>query len=269
MKSIVRTLSASLLAAVWLTIVAIPTSAAPAPKTPAQKPVKLPRPAGPGEELWGELQPLDDKHRHGSPEKFLQLEARADELAKQFPKRDDLASIWFRVAHIAAQSGVDKQAERVRRYATKCLEISRDPCDRMTLYSYLASTVSLSGHAVANGRREAAEYLLVGYAEMLAQELPDVAPEIPGTKIGGFIPVGGKEEADLRAEEAARNEAIFVRDQIFRRTILEMQLRDLYRPDPKYNGRNEDGPDELRKLAGFRMTESQVGAMMKKVLEGK
>ena len=244
----------------------MPTSAAPAPKTIVQKPVKLPRPAGPGEVLWGELQPLDEKYRHGSPEKFRQLEAEADELAKRFPKRDELASIWFRVAHIAAQSGVDTQAERVRKYATKCLEVSRDPCDRMTLYSYLASVVNLSGHAVANGRRESAEYLLVGYAEMLAQELPAIAPEVPGMEIRGFVPMGGKEEADLRAQEAARNEAIFIKDQIFRRAILEMQLRDLYKPHPKYNGRDKAGPDELRKPAGWKMTEAQVDELARKVL---
>ena len=61
----------------------------------------------------------------------------------------------------------------MNKYAVKCLESSRDPLQRGRMYSYLASAVNLSGFAFPQGRREAAQILLTGYVEMLAQELPE------------------------------------------------------------------------------------------------
>jgi hypothetical protein len=131
------------------------------------------------------------------------------------------------------------------------LEVSRDPLQRGRIYSYLASAVDLSGTAFPNGRREAAKILLTGYSEMLVQELPEKAPELAGVeKIGGLIGNGGAEEAQARtrhaAQVAAREEAVFVRDQIERRETFLLQLRDLYKPDAKRHGRTVDGPEELR-----------------------
>jgi hypothetical protein len=241
---------------------------APAPAPPAPK--KLDRMPDPSPELRKELHKFDTEYRHGSEKKFAELEKRADELAKQFPEKDDQARIWCEVAHVAAQSGIDKQAERVKKYAAKGLSISRDPLQRGLMYSYLGSAVDMRGDAFPKGRREATEILLTGYVEMLAQDLPDKTPELPGVdKIGGLIGAGGAEEARARAQHAAqmaaRQEAEFTRDLVERRETLVMQFRDLFKPEPKYHGRNPEGPDELRALAKERLTEQQVKVLLEKV----
>jgi hypothetical protein len=110
----------------------------------------------PSPELRKELYKFDTEYRHGTEKKFAELEKLADELAKQFPEKDDQARIWYEVAHVAGQSGIDKHPERVKKYAAKCLAISRDPIQRGQAYSYLASAVDLNGTAFPKGRREAA-----------------------------------------------------------------------------------------------------------------
>jgi hypothetical protein len=132
--------------------------------------------------------------------------------------------------------------------------------------------VELSGTAFPEGRREAAVILLNGYFEMLVQELPEKTPELPGVeKIGGLIGNGGLQEAQARTRHAAqmdaREEAVFVRDQIDRRETLVVQLRDLYKPDAKRHGRTEDGPKELRELASKQLTNQQASELIKKVLK--
>jgi hypothetical protein len=257
---------------VTFSIVVVPLIGAPAPKSPAPRLKKLDRVADPSPELQAELAPFDKKYRHGSAELFAEMETKAEALAKRYPAKDDQARIWYEVAHVAGQSGIDKHADLVRKYAAKCLEVSQDPLQRGRIYSYLASAVEMNGTAFPEGRREAAEILLTGYAEMLVQGLPEKAPELPGVeKIGGLIGNGGPDEAQARTEHAAqvvaREEAVFVRDQIDRRETLVLQFRDLYKPDAKRHGRNEAGPEELKELASQQLTDQQTSELIRKVLE--
>jgi hypothetical protein len=232
----------------------------------------LDRVPDPSPELRGELARLDETYRHGTPAQFAEMEERAESLAKQYPAKDDQARIWGQLAWVAGQSGINRHTEFVRKYATKCLEVSRDPLDRGRMHSVLACTVDLGGFAFPKGRREAADILLTGFRELLAQELPDAAPELPVVeKIGDVIGRGDAEEALARArhaaQRAAREEAQFIRDQIDRRETLVLQLRDLYKPDAKRHGRTPDGPEELRALAAKKLTDDQVNRLMKKVTE--
>jgi hypothetical protein len=140
------------------------------------------------------------------------------------------------------------------------------------MYSLLACAVDLGGFAFPKGRREAAGTLLTGYRELLAQQLPEIAPELPVVEtIGEVIGRGDAEAAQALARHtaqlAAREEARFIRDQIDRRDTLVRQLRDLYKPDAKRHGRSPDGPEELRALAAKRLTDTQVDLLMKKVEE--
>ncbi|MEO2090483.1 MAG: hypothetical protein ABGY75_13445, partial [Gemmataceae bacterium] len=216
---------------------------APVPKAKPTLPKKLERAPDPSPELQKELSQLDKDYRHGTPEQFAELEKTADELARQFTEKDDQARIWHEVAHVAAQSRIDKHAERVKKYAAKCLVISRDPIQRATLYSYLASAEEVSGGAFAERRRTAADWLLMGYLELLAQELPDEKPELPNApRVLGDNPANRARNA---AVMAAIVETRFVQEQVFRRDVLVQQLRDLYKPDAKRAGRDEKGPDEL------------------------
>jgi hypothetical protein len=240
---------------------------APAPEPPAPK--KLDRVPDPSPELHRELYKFDSEYRNGTEEKFAELEKLAQVLAKRFPEKDDQARIWYELAFVAGQSGIDKHAARVKKYATKCLAISRDPLQRGRMRSLLASAVDLNGTAFPEGRREAAEILLTGYIEMLAQELPEKAPELPGVDrfdIDGDPVAEAQARALHAAQMAARQQAEFTRDLVDRRDTLVMQLRDLFKPEPKRHGRNPEGPDELRALAKQkRMTEQQVNVLMEKV----
>lgn len=241
---------------------------APAPKW---IPVKLDKVPERSTELRAVTLSWDATYRHGTAEQFAELEAKAEALIKKFPDRDDVSHIWYSVAEVAGQSGVDKYADLTRKYALKCLEFSRNPLEIPRLFSNLACTVNLRGDEFPKGRREAAEYLLLGYQQMLVQDLPEKAPELPGVgKIGGVDGNGPNQDA-IRAQHAAeivaRKEADFIVEQIGRRNTLVQQLRDLYQPHPKYHGRNPEGPDELRALALRSLTEKQTDALLKKITE--
>ncbi len=239
----------------------------PVPKAkPAAPPKKLDKMPDPSPELHKELHLFDKDYRHGTPEKFAELEKKADELAKQFPETDDQARIWYEVAHVAAQSGIGKQTERVRKYAPKCLEISRDPLHRAWMYSYLASTEEVSDGAFADRRRKAAGWLLTGYHELLAQELPDEKPELPAA----IRMLGDSPQARARnaAAMAAIVEARYVQDQVFRRDVLVLQLRGLYKPNPNQANRDDKGPDELKALAAKALPDdAAVKTLMERVLK--
>ncbi len=194
-----------------------------------------------------------DAYRNGPEEKFVELEMKAAGLLQRFPSPDDRARIYYEVAHVAAQSDIRHHVERVRKYARKGLALSRDPLQRAWLFSYLGSAAEVdTSKAFPDRRREAARDLLAGYAEMLAQGLPKAAPELPRVDAvdNSQGPADrGRDLARHAAQMAARQEAEFTRDLVWRRDTLADQLKGLYRPDPKVFGRGPDGPEELRELA--------------------
>jgi hypothetical protein len=237
---------------------------APAPLAP-EGPGRVPAPPP---ALREQLHKFDLEYRHGSEAKFAELEKLADALAKRFPRKDHQACIWYEVAHVAGQSGIDKQAARVRKYAARCLAVSRDPLQRGHMYTYRACAVNLSGAAFAAGRREAAEILLTGYAELLARKLPAKAPELPPVhtaRVAGDPAAEARARARQAAQIAARREAEFTAALVARRDTLVLQLRDLFKPEPNYHGRNPEGPDELRALAKKKLTARQVDVLLEKV----
>jgi hypothetical protein len=249
----------------------LPAAAAPVPVLKAKPPEKLDRVPEAPPELRKELFGWDETYRHGSEEKFAELEKRAEELAKDCESDHDRARVWYTVAHVAGQSGIDKQADRVRKYAEKCLQISRDPLDRAYLYVSLSDCEQVGDGEFADKRRKAAGWLLTGYRELLAQELPDVKPELPGVNKIGRILGNGPEDAAARARHAAqlaaREQAVWVNDQIGRRDVLVLCFRNLYEPHPKAHGHGPDGPDELRKLAAKKLpTAADVDTLLTRVL---
>ncbi|VTS02712.1 sigma-70 family rna polymerase sigma factor : RNA polymerase sigma factor, sigma-70 family OS=Singulisphaera acidiphila (strain ATCC BAA-1392 / DSM 18658 / VKM B-2454 / MOB10) GN=Sinac_4264 PE=4 SV=1: Sigma70_r2: Sigma70_r4_2: DUF3738 [Gemmata massiliana] len=243
-------------------------------KKPADPPKKLGRVPDPEPNLQAELARWDTAFRHGSDEKFAELERTAGEWLKKYPGQDDRGHIYFQVAHVAAQSRIDTQIARVREYGQKVLEQSRDPVARGTVYSYLASAAEVDRtlKTFEERRRLAADVLLTGFAEALAQELPAEAPELPAVnRIGGELENDPVEAARIRTQQAvqmeARREAKFVRDLVQRRNTLVLQLRGLYRPTPNVHGRNEEGPKELRKLAAAKLSASATEALLAEVMK--
>jgi RNA polymerase sigma-70 factor (ECF subfamily) len=239
-----------------------------------ERPKKFARMIAPSAELRRDLSAFD-AYRHGSEEKFLELERKADELLKKYTAPDDQARIYFEVAHVAAQSDIRNHVKRVRRFAERSLALSRDPLQRGCLYSYLGSAAEVEVEKTFEDRRQgAAAQLLMGYAEMLAQELPAKVPELPRVdKLGaeGIDPdpvKAAQARARYAAQMTARREAEFIRDLVHRRDTLANQLRGLYHPDPRIHGRDPDGPEKLRALAGKVLNDpTAVEALLELVIE--
>jgi hypothetical protein len=238
------------------------------------RPRKLARVIDPSPDLRRELSAFD-AYRHGSEERFVELERKADGLLKKYTAPDDQARIYYEVAHVAAQSHIRNHVKRVRRYAAKCLALSRDPIQRGMLYGYLGSAAEVEAEKTFDDRRrQAAKELLTGFAEMLAQELPAKAPLLPVVdKLGGEgidpNPVEAvRARARHTAQMAARQEAEFIAELVDRRDMLANQLRWMYHPDPRIHGRNPDGPEELKALAGKMLNDSAaVKALLARVTE--
>ena len=261
-----------LVAIVGLSLLAVHVFGAPLPPSRPPAPKKLNRVPGPSPEMVQELNRLDEKYRHGTPAQFAEMEERAAALVKRYTNKDDQARIWGQLAHVGGQSWINQHRDFVRKYVKKCLVLSRDPLERGRMYSLLACTVDLEGFAFPSGRQEAAGILLTGYRELLAQELPETAPELPAVeKLGDVIGAGGIEEARARTRHAdqlaARTKAEFIRSQIDRRDTLVQQLRDLYKPHVNRHGHTPDGPEKLRVLAAKSLIDRQVRLLMKKVME--
>ncbi len=261
-----------IVAIVGLSLLAVHLFGVPLPPSRPAVPKKLNRVPDASPELVQELNRLDVKYRHGTPAQFAEMEELAAALVKRYTIKDDQARIWGQLAHVGGQSWINRHRDFVRKYAMKSLELSRDPLERGRMYSLLACTVDLEGFAFPSGRQEAAGILLTGYRELLAQELPETAPELPAVeKVGDEIGNGGIEEIRARARHAdqlaAREEAEFIRSQIDRRDTLFQQLRDLYKPHVNRHGHTPDGPEKLRVLAAKSLTNSQVRLLMKKVME--
>jgi RNA polymerase sigma factor (sigma-70 family) len=239
-----------------------------------ERPRKLARMPAPSPELQRELFAFD-AYRHGSEEKFVELERKADELLKKYTAPDDQARIYFEVAHVAAQSDIRNHVQRVRRFARKSLGLSRDPLQRGVLHSYLGSAAEVEPEKTfEDRRRQAATALLTGYAEMLAQELPAKTPELPVVnKLGDEqIDPNSVEAAQARARHAAqmaaRQEAEFIGELVHRRDTLANQLRWLYHPDPRIHGRTSEGPEKLRALVGKVLNDPKaVEALLERVTE--
>jgi RNA polymerase sigma factor (sigma-70 family) len=233
---------------------------------PPAPPRKLGRVAEPPGKLQAELARLDKVYRHGTDAQYREFEAEAEALLKQYPQPENQARILFHVAHVAAQGGIMKQVERVRAYGARMLGVSQDPVERGTMYSYLASAAEADPavKAFADRRRAAAEPLLRGYAELLAQELPERKSERPPlgpVREGpddGDPNARGEAQARAAAMLEAYRQAVFTEDLVFRRDTLVGQLRWLYRPNLHVHGRGADGPDELRALAAARLTSPAV-----------
>jgi hypothetical protein len=110
---------------------------------------------------------------------------------------------------------------------------------------------------------------------MLAQDLPAKAPELPVVnKLGDEVlnnpdPVkAARALARHAAQMAVRQEAEFIRELVHRRDTLANQLRWLYHPHPKIHGRNPDGPEKLRALAGKMLNDPEaVEALLARVTE--
>jgi len=193
-----------------------------------------------------------DAMRNVAPVDYEAVEKRGKELLTRYTQPEEQAKVYFMLAHIYGQTGIDRHFALVTKYARLALRDERDPVQRARLYMYLGCAATVDPDAGLRDlpvkRRRATAAYLEGYKEILALKLPEKVPEVPQSA------VGNTEEDTPRFWESwlkryrtamwlkARQEAHFVRDMHFFRDILIRQIVELYRREPADD-------EELRRLA--------------------
>lgn len=184
---------------------------------------------------------------------------RGDELLEKYEEPQEQAQVYFMLAHVHSQSGMQRPKE-IRTLAKKALESKLiAPDQRATLYSYLASTHEADREVkdFAERRRKAIAPLLAGLKELTAFNLPEKAPELP-LLVPGVI--GDREAVERRRAEAeraqaARERAKRIGELIFRRNVLRDQIKGLYLREPPAD-------DELQELASEVLGDEAIGELL-------
>jgi hypothetical protein len=178
-----------------------------------------------------------DKMRNGRATQFDEVEKLGAKLLDQYKTPAQRAKIYFQLAHVYAQSGIDMHSDCVTRYGKLALEIERDPIQRSLLHIYLgcAAEVEAGDKTFSEKRLKATRAYLVGYKEAIALKLPADAPELPGVDI--IEESGDPETAKVNrmrheAQMNARKAAEFLRAMVHNRDILRRQVLELYRREP-------------------------------------
>jgi len=221
-------------------------------QTPKGTPKKEPPP--PLQESLNKL----DAMRKGFQTKYDEVEKFGLELLDAYTKPEERTKIHFMLAHVYGQSGIDRNPDRVTKYARLALEHERDPIQRAWLNMYLgcAAEVDPTLGKFPAQRKEAARRFLRSYKEMLALKLPATAPELPALQGSGKIESNDPiESAQARANNdaymKARKEAEYLREMVHHRDVLFGQCAQLYRREPSAN-------DELRQLAEIILKDRQL-----------
>jgi hypothetical protein len=178
-----------------------------------------------------------DKMRNGRATAFEEVEKIGAKLLDKYKVPAERAKIYFQLAHVYAQSGIDMHPDCVTKYGQLALEIERDPIQRSLLHIYLgcAAEVEAGDKTFSEKRLKATKAYLVGYKETLTLKLPDDAPELPGVDI--IEERGDPETAKANrlrhdAQMNARKAAEFLRAMVHNRDILRRQVLELYRREP-------------------------------------
>jgi RNA polymerase sigma factor (sigma-70 family) len=211
-------------------------------------PAPPPKPGGGEPPLQEQLAKLDAM-RNGEQTPFDEVEKQGKELLARFTQPEEQAKIYFMLAHVYGQSGIQLHPDRVTKYARLALRDERDSLQRAWLHTYLGCAVEVDPDArlrqFDERRRRAATAYLEGYKELLKLKLPDKAPELPA--VGKVV-----ENTDPREQEAARRkneaemqawrQAKYLGELVAQRDILVRQVVELYRRPPAADA-------ELRELA--------------------
>jgi hypothetical protein len=178
-----------------------------------------------------------DKMRNGRATQFDEVEKIGAKLLGKYKAPAERAKIYFQLAHVYAQSGIDMHPDCVTKYGQLALELERDPIQRSLLHIYLgcAAEVEAGDKTFSEKRLKATKAYLVGYKEAIALKLPADAPELPGVDI--IEESGDPETAKVNrlrheAQMNARKAAEFLRAMVHNRDILRRQVLELYRREP-------------------------------------
>jgi hypothetical protein len=202
-----------------------------------EKPKPAPKPEEGQASLAERLAKLDAL-RNGDRTPFDELEKQGKDLLARYTQPEEQAKIYFMLAHVYGQSGIQLHPDRVTKYARLALRDERDPLQRAWLHTYLGCAAEVDPDAALrkfdDRRRRAATRYLEGYKELLALKLPDKAPELPA--VGKVDNTDSREgETNRRQNEAdmqAWHQAKYLRELIDQRDILVRQIVELYRRPP-------------------------------------
>ena len=178
-----------------------------------------------------------DSLRSGVSTQFDVVEQQGEELLARYRSRQDRAKIYYQLAEIYAQSGINRTYLKVGQYGRLALASLSDPVRKATLSIYLGDAAQMDDRTTGlEARRTRATMVyLTGYRELLRYNLPDVAPELP---MVGMYDVDGPPAEMERVRKLhdrqmqAHEEAKFQRQMIALRTILLRQISNLYTKPP-------------------------------------
>jgi hypothetical protein len=187
-----------------------------------------------------------DRLRRGRETPFDEVDQRATEMLKKYPKPEDQGRIYFGLVQVYGQSAGSPQ--RIIDCTKKALQFPLDPLQRMRLYTYWGNAVLRLTplKALPERRREATSVFLDALTQLRKLDLPEKAPEIPTMDAGIFVPATEAEAREMeeknRRDMAALETAELLREMIRRRDILTEEIVWLYSREPH-------ATNELRELA--------------------
>jgi hypothetical protein len=189
---------------------------------------------------WAQVPPEELHHldalRKGRKTDFAAVEKKGRELLKEFPEPADQGLIYYRLAHVYAQSGVDQNPYKVLEHAATALRFPLPNDERLRLHTYSGDAASVTKKPLIERRREAAVYYLVGLQEIAARKLATEAAD-PGPGPGRF---SGEEDAAQEKARAAAYEKWNAENQTFKHAqmvamhqrVMARQITELYRRKP-------------------------------------
>jgi len=218
------------------------------------------------DELEDALRQVDNL-RAGFDTPFDEVEKRCDALLQTYTAPEDQARIYYQLARVGAQSGLQRPAKAIE-YVEKALDLPVDREGRVQLYMYWGCAIEVDhrgvlGEALRRARKQAAIPYLQGLRETL--QYADEVQKLP------LPPRWEPTLSDLRRKldknaMTARSHAMRKRERLLERltrhqTSFEGQLAFLYSRVPF-------ATDELEKLAReLLQDEAAVDHLMARVIE--
>lgn len=217
--------------------------------------------------------------REDPPELLAQIaqveaDARAAEvpssetvLKRVYALTDDYPTRYQRIAYEATRIVLDTGPTSAAAFtdALRRFNDSRpDPLNRVSILRRLADRELNGNGKFALNRANATDHLLSAYAELLKLELPEKRQDMP-TALRLGADATARERAEYIMTGTARREAEYVCDLLDARDAVVAQLIDLYKPDPKKPGRDDDGPEELKGRAEKKLPKAAVEGLMKQI----
>lgn len=192
-----------------------------------------------------------DQLRAGRATPFEEVERRCSELLQRYTSPEEQALIYFQLAQVEGQSGV-QSPEKLVTYVKKALQLPLDPVKQLRLYIYWGDAIQIahsgvSGGELAAARREAVMPYLQGLKQALMYDLPDERPRLPSVPMATYAGPTDTEGYEgirrWRQEQAeARRKAVVQWRMTGLRDILMRQISFMYSRFPF-------ATDELRALA--------------------